>query len=794
MNQDYDEIEIDLVAVLWRMAAQWKLIVLMGLCCAVILCAASYVSDSRTYSQWQQGLVTDEADTAEAENDTEESETAENDALDSSNNSEENPDETSTETSTQSDKSDTSAQPAVPDLLEARNEAKEQIKKQEAEEAETTYEIEEYEEDESLTPDQEESAQKLLEKQQRYDTYAEYVNNSLLTGIDPYHKETFFIRYLITPVDDSIVDESSEALMSILRSQNTLEKIASMLDAGVSAENIREIYSVNYSSINSQLDRDDFRHEGLIQIATTVTDTIPGSKWENVIKQVVSDSTGKGSALASKISVEFFDERNELAADTELLTRQDNDRTKINDNKTEIITALQGFSDEQLDYYASLVADKNISDSYVKKETKRRQELAAKVALALDAAKKAAQTAQEASETALALTEYAQQTEEYAEISAAKAEEAAISAAKALENEKNAKAEQKTVEYEQSLAEAQDNADASDEAADEARKAAAKAMSAAEASQQAAADAESAVAESNTASKLREQAKKAAEDAAEIVQTIQNKAAEAQTAADSAQQAVQLAEAQGALDSANEAENAVEEAAAQIDEAAEELDIDTENSEPDDEEEEDEEGEDEAPDPPVISIKRLFLGGLIGIFVYGALLVVWIILRPRVCQETCSSLLSDRRTIRLRDLREPRTFKEQLFNDLYVYRWRNRNVPTLDRQLDNAVSCLDYFAVKSSKVRDGGAVILPFVYVGKLTDESVVLMDALCDRCKAAGIDIERIELDESDGTLYYRTIENLSEAYLVSEYDKTSVNKLYKMMKDLSTYDISLDGNIVLG
>ena len=51
MNQDYDEIEIDLVAVLWRMAAQWKLIVLMGLCCAVILCAASYVSDSRTYSQ-----------------------------------------------------------------------------------------------------------------------------------------------------------------------------------------------------------------------------------------------------------------------------------------------------------------------------------------------------------------------------------------------------------------------------------------------------------------------------------------------------------------------------------------------------------------------------------------------------------------------------------------------------------------------------------------------------------------------------------------------------------------------
>lgn len=59
-TDNMDEIEIDLIAFLWRLAEQWKLILLVGLMAGVLVSAGKFVKDSRAYASATQEELTEE--------------------------------------------------------------------------------------------------------------------------------------------------------------------------------------------------------------------------------------------------------------------------------------------------------------------------------------------------------------------------------------------------------------------------------------------------------------------------------------------------------------------------------------------------------------------------------------------------------------------------------------------------------------------------------------------------------------------------------------------------------------
>ena len=411
----------------------------------------------------------------------------------------------------------------------------------------------------------------------------------------------------------------------------------------------------------------------------------------------------------------------------------------------------------------------------MKDEKKKRDDITEEIRMANAAALEASTAAVKAKEAAATAASKALQAEEQVEISSAKAEEAAVLATRAVLEEKMKKAQSATLNQDRMIAETKEYAATVTSQAEKALLASQEAQEAATKSQEAAAAAESAAAEVNTAIELRQQARKVSEIAAEAATTAQTKAEEAQTASQAADIAVDVAEAANQNAKAQSAKAEAENAADIAESATGSRDGDSKET-----------SWKSAAGQPVFSFSKLILGGFAGVFFYGIMMVMYFILHPCVNEETCSAMLSDRRTLRLRELRDPKG-KERFFYDVHVYRWMMRNVPVLNQQIDDIVSAFRFYAQKD------GVTDFTLLAVGDLTVTAQKLEQALVQRTQDEVFTLKTEVLTEPNTRSFYEQMDRISNVFLVSEYDMTGVPMLRKAMVSLEECDVKQEGHIVL-
>ena len=717
MDNQYDEIEIDLIAILWRMAAQWKLILLTAVVCGLLFGAYSYWSD---YRQYQESLLTGEA------------------------------------------------------LGEENSDSKGMENEKQLYSKFTDTQKQGY-----LTKDEKDSVDQLISKQKRADAYANYVSSSFLTNVDPYDKQVLYLRYRLTPKGDALIEETSGTVTALLNSSDTVDRLSESLGSDIDSRYVREIFRTNLSTIQSEPEWHQIKNEAVLELSAVVLPKISADTWKTALEEAVHQ-VAENSKVKNAVDIVFLDERVETCIDMELLSNQNTAASTIRDNASEIRTAVKAMTDDQLDYYGKKIADSGANDEYLVSEQDRRNAIAERINSALEAAEDAKQAASVSRDTATALAEAALRAEEQAELSATEAQEAAAAAVRAKEKEKEAKAESRLAAGRQKESEAREDTEAASEAAGEAQKAAQKAAAAAETSRQAAEAAQTAAGESETAAELRLKVQEASERAAAYAQKAQEKADAALEAATAAQNATDLAEAASAAADAADANAEAQQAATETEQAASGTDIATEDADGSESEEE--------IAPPSISAGKLLLGAVCGIFLYGMLLVCWIIFRPKVCEETCSEMLADRRTVRVRRLEEPSGFWDCLHNDVYVWRWRNRNTPTFEQQMEDAGSMIRFLS------RKDGVAEPVLAAVGRLTDSSSEILEQLSQEAADDAAALETVLLDGEERKRYFDEIEQLKDVLLVSEYGKTDLRILQKVLQDMKQFGVRCEGHIVLG
>ena len=564
MKNDYEEIEIDLIAVFWRMAEQWKPIVLIGIVCGLLFASYSYWSDNRAYQKALEEMEEQEEGAIEDESGIEES----NGSLKDS------------EWDYGADIDQKELLKMVDSLIAAQNNDPDlSVNSADSPEKNSVLDIEQ--------------VQSLLEKQERYEQYESYVEDSLLYQIDPLNKKVMYIRYLLKPKRDVILDEIGSHFVAALYAHEIVEEMADSF-GDLDSLSVREIFSASYSAMNSEIRRDEFLHEGILSAAIILTDSNDEEKWKQIIDRIVRKLTDTDEEIYKNASIEQFDERVENFIDMDLLTKQSDAASKISSYKEEIKTAVSGFSNQQLRYYVRGVEQLHLNHVFAYDEAKWRIE----------------------------------------------------------------------------LSKAEENSDLTGE-----------------------------------------------NDPQEIA--------------------------------GEEEEFILKE--------------------------------------PAVSIGKFVMGMLLGIFLYGIILVAFIILIPHVNEETCSTLLADRRTIRLREIKEPKG-RERFFKDVIVYRWRNRGVPKLEQQMEDAASTLRYYARKEALTN----YIL--LNVSSMTDSSEKIKEALIDWLKDESFSITSEMPSKANTEEFFEQIGRLTNVFLVSEYDVTKVSDLQKRIANLLDFDVKLAGHIVLG
>lgn len=761
MNKDYDEIEIDLIALLWRMASHWKPILLTGFLCGVLFLGYSYHSDRVRYDKWQAKLMEEaleeDSDTKEpGENSQEMTETSDSDI---------------STVSTQ-DLSTKTVQELIDERIKEREKAA-----ADSEEA-TTYEIkdEPKEKEKELTEAQKEAVLTVVDKQLRYDKYADYVNNSPLMKLDCYNKNTLVVMYRLFPKSKKVLDESASLLVSSLLSEEAIDSFSKALEYGLDPRYIRELYSVTYTPVNSQISKNDFIHEGMIDLRMILTDDISGDLCKNALESTFEEIISRND----DINYEFEKAYNQITIDSDLLNKQNTFMSACRDQKSELKTAVNSFSDGQLEYYGTLLDDNNADRTFYEKEKAYRKELSDEVEKAKSAAEEAAVAAIEAGEAAEISAINAAKAEEDAELKAREAEEAAAEAARARAAQKAAKTKAAEALNQRSVSEASENAKYAEVESDNARRAALKAKSAAEVAAGLSEEAEAAAQSVDCAVELREKAKEAADTAAEASELADAKANDALLASQAAAEAVEIAKA---AEEAAQAESASEEAIL----IAEEAKLAAEESDVTEDEEDEALEEEETVDPPSFSLSKLIIGIMLGLFLYGGIVFAFIILRPRVCPETSRELLSDRRTIWLREYREPKTLFERFINDVHIYRLRHRNLPAIGVQLEKAISSLDFFAKKD------GFDSITLLSSDELKEKNALLQEMLMDKNADSKFKLDAMTISEDDPD-YYNRIEELKDVILVSEYEISPLNRIYQTLCDLKEYGINCRGHLILG
>ena len=759
MNTDYDEIEIDLVAFLWRMASHWKPVILAGFLCGVIFCVYSYHSESVAYKNWQAELMEEATETDEDEEGSE--------------------DDTS-DTSATSDADVTSEQPAavpsktVQELIDERTKAKEKAILDSEELAELAPSEDEEKKEKEMTADQKESVEELVTKQLDYEEYATYIANSPLMNVDSYNKNTLLIRYRIVSKTDRILDESASNLVSTLLSEKQLQTLSNTMKANIEPKYIRELFTVSYTPVNSQISKNDFIHEGMVNLNLILSEGLAEDNCAHALKEAFENA----ASLNDDIDFEFMSSFTQKSIDSDLLSKQNTFNTGDADHKSEIKTAVNAFSDEQLEYYGKLVSDNKADKSYFEKETSYRQELYEEVEKANNAVLEAVAAAKSARDFAEISAQNAARAEEQAELKASEAEEAAKEAVKAKAAEKIAKLNAAEESKENSVIEANDNAASAEKESDNAQRAAIKARSAAEVAALMAEEAETAAKGVDTAVSVRENAKDASLAASKAADEAEAKASEALLASQAATEAASIANASEQAAIATQASEDAQLAAEEAQLLADETEI---------EEADEEDTDEEILAAPSFKVSKLAIGMILGMMLYGGVIFVSVILWPKVCEETSSELLSDRRTIWLREYKEPKTFVERFLNDVYVYRLRHSKLPALEQQIKRAAASLDFFAKKS------GIDSFVLLSTNDLSESDAGIRDMLIRESSNIGLKIKSAMIRENDGD-YYDKIEGLSDVVLVSEYGITGVNALHRSVSGLKEYGINLLGHLVLG
>ena len=761
MNTDYDEIEIDLIALLWRMASHWKPVLLLGILCGVLFLVYSYHADAVKYKDYLRDI-----EEMSREEEPVESEDNDNDSTD-----------TPAQEPQQAEAvpSEAAGSKTVQELIDERIKEKEKAALDEG----AVFELNENTDskDEEMSLEQKEAVEALVDKQLRYEEYSKYIDNSPLMGIDPYSEKTLTVTYRLFTASDRILDESAAELMANLLSDQGIKSFSEELKTGIEPRYLRELYSVAYTPVNSQISKNDFLHEGIIELKFMLSDGISESLCADSIKKLFESYAAKSNDL----DFEFVGKYTRVSIDNSLLDKQNTFISTNRDHETEIKTALSAFGDMQLDYYRELVSKSKGDLSPYEKEKAYRDGLSEKIEAAKSSAEEAMVAASEAKASAENSAVSAAKAEEQSELKAKEAEEAAKEALKARAAEKQAKAKAAEARRLQSAEEASDSALLAEGESENAARAAAKAKAAAEIAEEMALAADEAANNVDTAVELRESAREASRIASEASEEADAKAAEALAAYQAASEAVDIANASELSAQAQAASEEAQLAATEA-EAAEEAavsDMDEDETEP---------AEDEAAvEAPSLNPSRLLLGMIFGMFLYGGAVFAYIILRPRVCLETCSALLSDRRTMWIREYREPGTLFERFIGDVFIYRLTHKGIPALGVQLERAAASLKFFADKD------GIDFIVLLSTSDRAENNARIEASLLDKATGNLPDIKALTVRYTDAD-YYEQVRKLSDVVLVSEYGITDVNNLNKTLSDLREYGIRCIGHLVLG
>ena len=212
-----------------------------------------------------------------------------------------------------------------------------------------------------LTPEEEQSVQAAVQLYEEVTGLEQYLENSLLMRIDPYHKQKAYMLYSIEQADRRNVQKITESYLSFVLNggaADALHKYSKKWDMDKSylteiMTAYQKVYSFPYQITVDDALEHNVQTESVFYVELAGLDEMMAESLADDMKAVLKEHSEKVKKQAGSHRLRLIAAESTAVIDSSLQAQQHDKRTQLTANYTNLKSMTDTFSDKQLALYRS---------------------------------------------------------------------------------------------------------------------------------------------------------------------------------------------------------------------------------------------------------------------------------------------------------------------------------------------------------------------------------------------------------------------------------------------------------